>query len=83
MPGAEVIARGVRAAMRDRVGHRLEDVAVDRLQRVEVEPSGNAAHESGCPRVRGATAHDPRCCRVEQIEVLERPRPSVRMNSAA
>jgi hypothetical protein len=40
----EVIAGGVGAAMRDRVGHGLEHAARHRSQGIEIEPAGNTAH---------------------------------------
>ena len=72
MPGAVVIAGRVRPAVRDRVGHRLEHVAIDRAQRVVVEPSGNAAHVRRPPPPRAWLPADTRVLQSRQIEILER-----------
>ena len=50
-PWRDVEASLVGSTMRDDVGHRAKHVAVDEVQRIEVEASGDAAHALGRPPV--------------------------------
>ena len=68
----EIVAAGVRTAVRDGVGHRHQPRAIDGVCRVEVEPSCNPAHRSDTRRLRAVRARHLPGRQARRIELFER-----------